>query len=83
MPWWGVPLRIVAGRRQVSTQMAGDMARETRSGRMADYAFAVHRAAGRLNAVEASNLRQSGALPDWFFAAVEEERKADRRRSRH
>jgi hypothetical protein len=48
--------------------MAGDMAKDTKRGRMADYSLAVHRAAGRLNAAEASNLRkaaryQIGSLP--------------------
>jgi hypothetical protein len=38
--------------------------------------------ASRLNQLEVAELRQTGALPDWFFDAVEEERKARRRRSR-
>jgi hypothetical protein len=60
--------------------MASEMASETKSGRMADYAVAVDRAAAQLNELEQSDLRQSGTLPGWFFAAVEDERKAVRRR---
>jgi hypothetical protein len=32
-----------------------------------------------LNQIEVAELRQTGALPDWFFTAVEEERKAFQR----
>jgi hypothetical protein len=49
---------------------------------MADYSYAVERAATRLNQIEEAELRQTGALPDWFFGVVEEERKAYNRRRR-
>ena len=81
-PWWGTPLRIITGRRQAATRWAGDISRDAKSSRMADYAYAVQQAATRLNQVEEAELRQTGALPDWFFGVVEEERKADKRRPR-
>ena len=43
---------------------------------MASYAVPVDRVAERLNPAEVAALRERGALPDWFFDAVEEERKA-------
>jgi hypothetical protein len=49
---------------------------------MAGYSVAVDTVAGRLSQDEEMALRESGALPDWFFDAVEQERKAARRARR-
>jgi hypothetical protein len=49
---------------------------------MASYSLAVDTIAGRLSKDEEVALRESGALPDWFFDAVEKERKAYRRSRR-
>ena len=83
-PWWAVPLRILAGvgvdRRM--TRSASELGREARgeasSDKLASYAFPVDTVAGRLSPAEQVALRERGTLPDWFFDAVEDERKADR-----
>jgi len=49
---------------------------------MASYADPVDTAAARLSTDEQTALRDSGTLPDWFFDAVEKERKAERRSQR-
>jgi hypothetical protein len=49
---------------------------------MASYSVAVDIVAGRLSNGEVAALREGGALPDWFFDAVEKERKACRRSRR-
>jgi hypothetical protein len=36
----------------------------------------VDRVAARLSPTEVNALRERGTLPEWFFAAVEQERKA-------
>jgi hypothetical protein len=46
---------------------------------MAKYAFPVDTVAERLSKDEVVALRETGTLPDWFFDAVEAERKARRR----
>lgn len=91
-PWWAVPLRIITGLggntqpyrggpafRPLGTQFANELGQDVKSDRMASYAFPVDTVARRLSQDEAAALRESGTLPDWFFDAVEEERKADRR----
>lgn len=78
-PWWAVPLRIVTGRKRLGTRFANELGKEAWSETMASYAFPVDRVAGRLSPDEEVALRESGTLPSWFFGAVEEERKADRR----
>jgi hypothetical protein len=77
-----VPLRIIsagARGRGVGPRFAGELNSEVKSGRMARYAFPVEIVAGRLSKDEEVALRQTGTLPDWFFDAVEAERKARRR----
>lgn len=79
-PWWAVPLRIItASGRPVGTRFASELRSEVKSGRMARYAFPVDTVAGRLSKDEEVALRETGTLPDWFFDAVEAERKARRR----
>lgn len=78
-PWWAVPLRIATGRRRLGTRFANELGKEALSDNVASYAFPVDKVAGRLSPDEELALRESGTLPDWFFDAVEEERKADRR----
>ncbi|MCD0482138.1 hypothetical protein LO771_06830 [Streptacidiphilus sp. ASG 303] len=51
--------------------IAGDMRRESASGKMHEYAFAVDDAAGTLTAAEREHLRATGELPEWFLADVE------------
>ena len=70
------------GRKRFTTGLSHQMSNEAKSDRQSDYAYAADRAAARLNQVEEAELRQTGALPDWFFDAVEEERKAYRSRRR-
>lgn len=81
-PWWAVALRIATGMRRSGTRMVTDMVSEERNERMADYAFPVDTVAGRLSKDEEVALRESGTLPDWFFDAVEAERKAERKAER-
>jgi hypothetical protein len=81
-PWWAVPLRIATGRKRVGTRFANELGSEARNDRMASYAFPVATVAERLSKDEEEALRESGTLPDWFFDAVEKERKADRRSRR-
>lgn len=81
-PWWAAPLRIATARKGVATRFANELGSEVRSGRMASYSLAVDTIAGRLSKDEEVALRESGALPDWFFDAVEKERKAYRRSRR-
>ena len=52
------------------------------SDRMARYTEPVDKVAARLSLDEQTALRGNGTLPDWFFDAVEKERKADRRSQR-
>lgn len=81
-PWWGVPLRIVTGRRLNATGIANQLGSEAKDDRMADYAFPVDTVAGRLSEDEEAALRKGGILPDWFFDAVEAERKIERKAER-
>lgn len=81
-PWWAGPLRIATARKRVGTRFANELGSDVRSGRMAGYSVAVDTVAGRLSQNEEMALRESGALPDWFFDAVEQERKAARRARR-
>lgn len=78
-PWWGTPLRVLSARRQLGTGIAREMSSDATGTRMRAYSIAVDAAAERLDQEETATLRQSGTLPDWFFDAVEEERKAFRR----
>jgi hypothetical protein len=52
------------------------------SDRMARYAEPVDKVSARLSTDEQTALRDNGTLPDWFFDAVEKERKAERRSRR-
>lgn len=81
-PWWAGPLRIATARNRVGTRFANELGSEVRSGRMASYSLPVDAVAGRLSKDEEVALRESGTLPDWFFDAVDEERKAYRRSRR-
>jgi hypothetical protein len=81
-PWWAVPLRIATGRKRLGTRFANELGQEAKGDRMASYAFPVDSVARRLSQDEVAALRESGTLPDWFFDAVEEERKEDRRLGR-
>lgn len=56
--------------------LADDMASEVVSDRIASYSVPIDRVAERLSPAEVAALRERGALPDWFFDAVEQERKA-------
>ena len=78
-PWWAAPLRILGaagGRSGASTGLARDMSSEAASGRLASYSVPVDKVADRLSPTEVAALRERGTLPDWFFEAVETERKA-------
>jgi hypothetical protein len=81
-PWWGTPFRFIGFSQRGSARWASDTQGAARSDRLAAYEIAADRVAARLNQVEEAELRQTGALPDWFFDAVEEERKAYRSRRR-
>ena len=59
-----------------------DDAAEAKTDRMARYAEPVDKVAERLSVDEQAALRDTGTLPDWFFDAVEKERKAERRSQR-
>lgn len=78
-PRWSVPFRFIGLSRRDTASWASDTASAARSDRLAAYEYAADRAAARLNQIEVAELRQTGALPDWFFTAVEEERKAFQR----
>ena len=89
--WWTVPLRIagaaVPNRRANgglagggSTGFAREIGQDASSGRLKDYAIPVDAVAERLSPGERRALRAEGVLPDWFFDAVEEERRAQRKR---
>ena len=86
LPWWRVPFQAagpvrlthVSGSRYAPWAGAWPMT----SDRMASYADPVDTAAARLSTDEQTALRDSGTLPDWFFDAVEKERKAERRSQR-
>lgn len=97
-PWWAVPFRIFVaadpvseGQGVISTNplrtMRGSRAEsegpeQATSDRLASYAEPVDKVAARLSTDEQTALRDNGALPDWFFDAVEKERKAERRSRR-
>ena len=77
-PWWAVPLRILgasSSRSRSGPGYARDLSSETTSGRMASYSVPVDTVAARLSPAEVAALRERGTLPEWFFDAVEEERK--------
>lgn len=91
-PWWTVPFEIVravapSGGGASRTGSPGDggtpdFAAEATSDRMARYADPVDKVSERLSVDEQAALRDNGTLPDWFFDAVEKERKAERRSQR-
>lgn len=56
--------------------LADDMTSEVVSDRIASYSVPIDRVAERLSPTEVAALRERGVLPDWFFDAVEQERKA-------
>ncbi|MER7541484.1 hypothetical protein [Actinomadura sp.] len=89
--WWTAPLRIlgaaVPNRRANggmegggSTGFAREIGQDASSGRLKSYAVPVDVAAERLTPEERKALRAGGVLPEWFFDAVEEERRAQRKR---
>lgn len=51
---------------------------EIAGARLADYSFACQFVVGDLSSEERRALRESGALPTWFFEAVERAAKARR-----
>ena len=77
-PWWVTLLRVLgsSGRSASGSGMAHDMSTEVTSDRMASYSVPIDRIAERLSSAEVVALREHGTLPDWFFPAVEQERKA-------
>ena len=77
-PWWAVPLRIATARRGLGTRFANELGSDARTDRMANYAFPVHHVSERLSKDEEAALRESGTLPEWFFDAVEAERRSRR-----
>lgn len=89
-PWWAAPLRILGGavplgpnHRHIpggSTGHAREIGQEASSGRLKQFAVPVDVVAERLSPEERKLLRAEGVLPDWFFDAVEEERRARKRR---
>ncbi|MEV3922326.1 hypothetical protein [Actinomadura coerulea] len=89
-PWWSVPLRILGGAVPIgpwdrhlpggATGHAREIGQEASSGRLKQFAVPVDVVAERLSPEERKLLRAEGALPDWFFGAVEEERRARKRR---
>jgi hypothetical protein len=93
-PWWAAPFRVATASapptaRYGQTGVPSDrgniepeLASEALSDRMARYAEPVDRVAARLSTDEQTALRDTGTLPDWFFDAVETERKAERRAHR-
>ncbi|NDU72313.1 hypothetical protein GWI34_06700 [Actinomadura sp. DSM 109109] len=89
-PWWAVPLRILGGmvplgqtHRHMPGGSAGyarEIGQEASSGRLKDFAVPVDVVAERLSPEERKSLRAEGVLPAWFFDAVEEERRARKKR---
>ncbi|TYK43240.1 hypothetical protein [Actinomadura decatromicini] len=90
-PWWTVPLRILSAgatanalsRSRTRGDTVGDarkISNEAVSGRLATFAVPVDVVTDRLSPAELKLLRAEGTLPDWFFDAVEEERRARRKR---
>lgn len=78
-PWWTIPLRILSAssvRSGPRTGLARDVSSDFTSGRLASYSVPVDTVARRLSPTEAAALRERGTLPEWFFDAVENERKA-------
>lgn len=81
-PWWLVILRVISASNRSpepsasGARLASDMASEVVTGRMASYSVPIDRVAERLSPTEVAALRERGALPEWFFDAVEQERKA-------
>lgn len=89
--WWTAPLRVFGAaipNRRVnggiegggSTGFAREIGQDASSGRLKSYAVPVDVVAERLTADERKFLRAEGVLPDWFFDAVEEERRTQRKR---
>ena len=78
-PWWTTLVRILGsssrGGSGTGSAIARDLSSEVIDDRLATYSVPVDRVAERLNPHEVATLREHGTLPDWFFDAVEEERK--------
>lgn len=68
----GTAFKVGAG---ASNSLAGQM----RSERMGDYVIACDEAAQQLNVEERASLRAAGALPPWFWPAVEDSVKRQQR----
>lgn len=78
-PWWALPLRILgasSSRSRSGPGYARDLSSDATSCRLASYSVPVDTVAARLSPSEVAALRERGTLPEWFFDAVEEERKA-------
>jgi hypothetical protein len=78
-PWWTILFRVLGSTSRQSTTgtgLARDVTTDVTSGRLASYSVPVDRVAERLSPAEVAALRERGQLPDWFFDAVEHERKA-------
>lgn len=78
-PWWATLFRILgasSSRPGSGPGLARDLSSDATSGRLAGYSVPVDTVAARLSPTEVAALRERGALPEWFFDAVEEERKA-------
>lgn len=78
-PWWTLLFRLLGSTSRQSatgTGLARDVTTDVTSGRLASYSVPVDRVAARLSPTEVNALRERGTLPEWFFDAVEQERKA-------
>ena len=87
-PWFGDVMRVLtsghAGKElgwadQGMAGWADDEAKAERSERLAGYSVAVDQASEQLSVSEQQELRQTGALPSWFFDTVEKIRRENKR----
>jgi len=62
-----------------ASRLGGDLRRDKRSNKLGDYAIAVDEAAQRLTTDERRHLRQTGEVPPWFLADVEQRAKEIRK----
>ncbi|WP_141581532.1 hypothetical protein [Actinomadura sp. WMMA1423] len=89
-PWWAVPLRILGAAVPMGprhkhvpggpTGYAREIGQEASGGRLKQFAIPVDVVSERLSPDERRLLRAEGELPDWFFDAVEEERRVRKNR---
>ncbi|NVI90109.1 hypothetical protein [Actinomadura sp. BRA 177] len=89
--WWTAPLRIFGAAVPNnsanggipgggSTGFAREIGQDASTGRLKKYAVPVDVVAERLAPEERKTLRAEGVLPDWFFDAVEKERRTQHKR---